>query len=56
MPSTTPRQARFMESVAKSPAFAKKVGVQQAVGKDFHEADKKKRGVLGLREYLKFKR
>ena len=29
-----------MEAVAHSPAFAKKVGVPQSVGKDFSEADK----------------
>ena len=29
-----------MEAVAHSPAFAKKVGVPQSVGKDFSNADK----------------
>lgn len=40
MPSSTPKQARFMSAVAHSPEFAKKVGVPQSVGKDFHNADK----------------
>lgn len=52
MPSTSPKQAAFMSVVAKSPAFAKKAGVPQSVGREFHEADKKKRGKKGLREYL----
>ena len=52
MPSTSPKQANFMNAVAKSPEFAKKVGVPQKVGKEFHEADKRKRGKKGLREYL----
>lgn len=30
-----------MRAVAHSPEFAKKVGVPQAVGKDFEAADKK---------------
>ena len=39
MPSTSPKQARFMQAVAHSPKFAKKVGVPQAVGEDFNAAD-----------------
>jgi hypothetical protein len=31
-----------MAAVAKSPAFAKKVGVSQSVGQDFNDADKGK--------------
>ena len=31
-----------MEAVANSPAFAKKVGIKQSVGKDFAAADKGK--------------
>ena len=41
MPSTSPKQAKFMRAVAHSPKFAKKVGVPQSVGKDFEMADKK---------------
>ena len=50
MPSTSPAQARLMAAVAHNPAFAKKVGVPQKVGKDFNRADagtgilKRKRG------------
>ena len=42
MPSKTPEQERFMAAVAKSPKFAKKVGVPQSVGKEFAKADKAK--------------
>ena len=40
MPSTSKKQHRFMEAIAHSPSFAKKVGVPQSVGKDFSNADK----------------
>jgi len=40
MPSTSKKQHNFMAAVANSPAFAKKVGVPQSVGKDFNQADK----------------
>ena len=40
MPSHSAKQHRFMEAVAHSPSFAKKVGVPQSVGKDFASADK----------------
>ena len=40
MPSTSKKQHNFMQAVAHSPAFAKKVGVPQSVGKDFSNADK----------------
>lgn len=41
MPSTSPKQHRFMEAVAHSPKFAKRAGVPQSVGKDFASADDK---------------
>ena len=41
MPSKTPAQARLMAAAAHNPAFAKKVGVPQAVGKEFNKADAK---------------
>ena len=41
MPSTSPKQHRFMEAIAHSPEFAKKAGVPQSVGKDFAKADDK---------------
>ena len=40
MPSASKKQSSFMAAVAHNPAFAKKVGVSQSVGKDFNEADK----------------
>jgi hypothetical protein len=40
MPSTSKKQHNFMAALAHNPAFAKKVGVPQSVGKDFNEADK----------------
>jgi len=42
MPSTSPKQHRFMEAVAHSPKFAKKADVPQSVGKEFAAADKKR--------------
>ena len=40
MPSKSKAQARLMAAVAHNPAFAKKVGISQAVGKEFNQADK----------------
>ena len=40
MPSTSKKQANFMAAVAHNPAFAKKAGVPQSVGKEFNQADK----------------
>ena len=40
MPSVSKKQHNFMAAVANNPAFAKKAGVPQSVGKDFNEADK----------------
>ena len=42
MPSSSKKQHNFMAAIAHSPAFAKKVGVPQSVGKDFNNADKGK--------------
>jgi hypothetical protein len=42
MPSSSPKQARFMAAVAHNPDFAKKVGVPQSVGREFNDADKRK--------------
>jgi len=42
VPSSSKKQHNFMAAVAKSPAFAKKVGVSQSVGQDFNDADKGK--------------
>ena len=43
MPSTSKKQHNFMAAIAHNPAFAKKVGVPQSVGKDFNSADKGKK-------------
>ena len=42
MPSSSAKQHKFMEAVAHNPAFAKKAGVPQSVGKEFSNADKGK--------------
>jgi hypothetical protein len=42
MPSSSAKQARLMRAVAHNPAFAKKVGISQSVGKEFMKADKRK--------------
>ena len=40
MPSVSKKQHNFMAAVANNPAFAKKAGVPQSVGKEFTQADK----------------
>jgi hypothetical protein len=47
MPSKSKKQHNLMEAVAHSPAFAKKVGIPQSVGKEFSEADKNKKFTKG---------
>ena len=42
MPSKSDAQHRLMQAVAHSPAFAKKVGIPQSVGKEYYAADKQK--------------
>ena len=44
MPSSSKKQHNFMEAIAHSPEFAKKAGVPQSVGEEFHAADKAKKG------------
>jgi hypothetical protein len=43
MPSKSPSQHKLMEAVAHNPAFAKKVGIPQKVGKEFAKADEGKK-------------
>ena len=43
MPSSTPKQARFMAAAAHSPEFAKKVGIPVSVAKEYNQADKGKK-------------
>lgn len=42
MPSSTKKQARFMQIAAHDKGFAKKAGVPQAVAKEFNKADSRK--------------
>ena len=39
MPPVSEKQKRFMQAVAHSPSFAKKVGVPMSVGKEFTKKD-----------------
>lgn len=39
MPSTTPKQRRFMSAAAHNPAFAEKAGIPTSVAARFHNAD-----------------
>ena len=55
MPSKSPAQHRMMEAVAHNPAFAKKVGISQKVGKEFSKADEKMKGG-GLYDNINAKR
>jgi hypothetical protein len=43
MPSKSKAQHNLMEAVAHNPAFAKKVGISQKVGKEFAKADEGKK-------------
>ena len=43
MPSVSKKQHNFMEAVAHNSKFAKRVGIPQSVGQDFHKADMKKK-------------
>lgn len=40
MPSVSKKQHNFMAAIAKSPSFAKKVGIKPSVGEEFLKADK----------------
>jgi hypothetical protein len=42
MPSVSKKQHNLMAAVANNPAFAKKVGIPQSVGKEYVTADKGK--------------
>lgn len=41
MPSVSKKQAHLFAAVAHNPAFAKKVGIPQSVGREFNRADKR---------------
>lgn len=59
MPSKSKKQHNFMEAIAHSEKFAKKVGVPQSVGKEFAAADKgkkfKKGGIMAHSEKSEMK-
>ena len=54
MPSVSKKQHNLMAAVAHNPAFAKKVGISQSVGKEFAAADKgktfKQGGVMATKQ------
>ncbi len=57
MPSKSSAQHNLMSAVAHNPAFAKKVGIPQKVGKEFAKADEaKKMKGGGLYENINAKR
>jgi hypothetical protein len=43
MPSKSPAQEHMMAAVAHNPEFAAKVGIPQSVGKEFNDADQRKK-------------
>jgi hypothetical protein len=47
VPSVSKKQHNLMAAVANNPAFAKKVGIPQSVGRDFSEADKGRKFAKG---------
>lgn len=46
MPSKSTAQRRFMAAAAHNADFAAKVGISQAVAREFHDHDKGKYGAL----------
>ena len=50
MPSVSKKQHNLMAMVANNPSAAKRVGIPQSVGKDFAEADKRKKLAKALRK------
>ena len=51
MPSQSPAQKKLMTAVCKNKKFAKKVGIPQSVGCEFHNADKLKEAIT-FKQYL----
>lgn len=43
MPSSTPKQARFMRAAAHDPDFARRNKISQAVAREFVRADQRKK-------------
>jgi len=44
VPSVSKKQRKFMRIAAHDAEFAKEAGISQDVAKEFHEADKRKKG------------
>lgn len=44
MPSKSKKQARFMAAAAHNKKFAREAGIPQSVAKEFHSADKRRKG------------
>lgn len=51
MPSKSAKQHRLMAAVAHDPKFAKQVGIPQKVGRDYFNADQRKKGKRGKGGY-----
>jgi hypothetical protein len=51
MPSKSPAQEKLMRAVAHSDEFAAKVDIPRSVGREFHEADKKKKAGKKAQQY-----
>ena len=52
MPSTSPKQRRFMAAAANNPEFADKAGISQDVAQEFFTADQKKKALAaGLKRH-----
>jgi hypothetical protein len=50
MPSTSPKQKRFMAAAAHNPQFASKAGISQSVAQEFNSADQRKATASALRK------
>jgi hypothetical protein len=48
VPSVSKKQEKFMQAVANNPAFAKKVGVPQSVGREFTKGKQMKYAKGGM--------
>lgn len=51
MPSKSKKQEKFMNIAAHDEKFAKKAGIDQKVAKEFHAADKRKKGKKGCKKH-----
>lgn len=56
MPSTSKKQAKFMQIAAHSPEFAKKAGVPQSVAREFYAEDKRSGLIARVAEERKRKK